>query len=307
MAKLRAQIPGAKVIGFPRGAGTLLERYVGDIPVNAVGIDWSVDRGFVRERVQSRVPVQGNLDPLVLVAGGAALDRAIDAILEAFRGGSVVVAASGDSRGIDFSPYPASYPHVLAVASTDRKNQVSFFSGPSSSNDIAAPGEDITVAVPVSHDPSGYAVASGTSYSAALVSGAVAWIWTRRPTLTNTQLITLIHRTAEKLGPDSFNNDTGYGLLDADRRVDRGDPLHRVVCGQRSREHLSETHSARDIEQLRLHGAAKVRLDHGYAFSCFALYERKIGDQRGAPVVGVGTEHEDHARGFLLVVLEHVA
>jgi uroporphyrinogen decarboxylase len=84
VAKVRARIPGAKVIGFPRGAGTLLARYVEAVPVNAVGLDWTVDRGFVRERVQSRVAVQGNLDPLVLVAGGAALDRAVDSVLEAF-------------------------------------------------------------------------------------------------------------------------------------------------------------------------------------------------------------------------------
>jgi uroporphyrinogen decarboxylase len=86
VAKVRAQIPDAKVIGFPRGAGTLLVRYVEEIPLNAVGLDWSVDRGFVRERVQTRVAVQGNLDPLVLVAGGAALDRGVDAVVEAFAG-----------------------------------------------------------------------------------------------------------------------------------------------------------------------------------------------------------------------------
>jgi uroporphyrinogen decarboxylase len=86
VAKVRAQIPGAKVIGFPRGAGTLLARYVEEIPLNAVGLDWSVDRGFVRERVQTRLAVQGNLDPLVLVAGGSALDRGVDAVVEAFAG-----------------------------------------------------------------------------------------------------------------------------------------------------------------------------------------------------------------------------
>lgn len=86
VAKVRAQVPGAKVIGFPRGAGMLLPRYVEEIPVNAVGLDWTVDRGFVRDRVQSRVAVQGNLDPLVLVAGGEGLDRGVDAVLEAFAG-----------------------------------------------------------------------------------------------------------------------------------------------------------------------------------------------------------------------------
>jgi uroporphyrinogen decarboxylase len=90
VAKLRAEIPDAKVIGFPRGAGTLLERYVEEVPVNAVGLDWTVDRGFVRERVQKRVAVQGNLDPLVLVAGGPGLERAVDAVLEAFAGGPFI-------------------------------------------------------------------------------------------------------------------------------------------------------------------------------------------------------------------------
>jgi uroporphyrinogen decarboxylase len=90
VAKVRAQVPGAKVIGFPRGAGTLLARYVEEIPLNAVGLDWTVDRGFIREQVQTRVAVQGNLDPLVLVAGGIGLDRGVAAVLDAFAGGPFI-------------------------------------------------------------------------------------------------------------------------------------------------------------------------------------------------------------------------
>ena len=81
---VRNEIAGARIIGFPRGAGTKLERYVDKVPVNAVGLDWMIDPDFVRDRIQSRRPVQGNLDPLVLLAGGEALDRAIDTILEKF-------------------------------------------------------------------------------------------------------------------------------------------------------------------------------------------------------------------------------
>jgi uroporphyrinogen decarboxylase len=81
---VRAQVPGAKIIGFPRGAGAMLTRYIDKVAVDAVGLDWMIDKNFARECIQSRVPVQGNLDPLVLVAGGTALDRAIDAVLEAF-------------------------------------------------------------------------------------------------------------------------------------------------------------------------------------------------------------------------------
>ena len=90
IAGVRAAQPAARVIGFPRGAGTMLENYVGALELNAVGLDWTVDRAFVRERIQSRVAVQGNLDPLALMAGGSALDREVDAVLEAFSGGPFV-------------------------------------------------------------------------------------------------------------------------------------------------------------------------------------------------------------------------
>jgi uroporphyrinogen decarboxylase len=54
--------------------------------VDAIGLDWMIDRGFARDEIQSLRPVQGNLDPIALVAGGAALDREVDAVLEAFAG-----------------------------------------------------------------------------------------------------------------------------------------------------------------------------------------------------------------------------
>src|SRR5436190_9535421 len=90
VTKVREVIPGAKIIGFPRGAGTMLPRYATEVAVNAVGLDWMVDPALARDQVQSRVAVQGNLDPLALVAGGAALDRAVDLVLEAFAGGPFI-------------------------------------------------------------------------------------------------------------------------------------------------------------------------------------------------------------------------
>jgi uroporphyrinogen decarboxylase len=86
VAGVRARVPGARVIGFPRGAGTSLAAYVEHVPADAVGLDWMIDRGFAREHIQRRLPVQGNLDPLALLAGGAALDRETDAVLTAFSG-----------------------------------------------------------------------------------------------------------------------------------------------------------------------------------------------------------------------------
>ena len=83
---VRTAIPGAPIIGFPRGAGTRLPAYVHGVSVNAVGLDWMVDRDFARAQVPDSVALQGNLDPLVLRAGGAALDAAIGAVLMAFAG-----------------------------------------------------------------------------------------------------------------------------------------------------------------------------------------------------------------------------
>jgi uroporphyrinogen decarboxylase len=90
VAGVRRQIPDAKIIGFPRGAGALLPSYVETTGVDGVSIDWTAEPSLIRERVQSRVAVQGNLDPLVLIAGGAALDRAIDDVLETYGRGRLI-------------------------------------------------------------------------------------------------------------------------------------------------------------------------------------------------------------------------
>jgi uroporphyrinogen decarboxylase len=87
---VRQQIPDAKIIGFPRGAGALLPAYVDATGVNGVSIDWAAEPSLIRERVQSRVAVQGNLDPLALITGGAALDRAIDDVLENYASGRLI-------------------------------------------------------------------------------------------------------------------------------------------------------------------------------------------------------------------------
>ncbi len=87
---VREAIPDAKIIGFPRGAGASLENYASEVPVNAVGLDWMIDKTFARERIQAIKPVQGNLDPLVLIAGGRALDESVDAVLRAFSDGPFI-------------------------------------------------------------------------------------------------------------------------------------------------------------------------------------------------------------------------
>jgi uroporphyrinogen decarboxylase len=90
VGSVRKQLPDAKIIGFPRGIGTKLTRYIAGVPVDAVGLDWTVDLAFARDEIQARCPVQGNLDPLALLAGGEALDRGVDDILKALAGGPFI-------------------------------------------------------------------------------------------------------------------------------------------------------------------------------------------------------------------------
>jgi uroporphyrinogen decarboxylase len=90
VAKVRKRIPNARMIGFPRGAGTKLKKYVAHVPIDAIGLDWMIDFDFARDEIQSRRPVQGNLDPLALLVGGKTLDTAVDRIIEAFASGPFI-------------------------------------------------------------------------------------------------------------------------------------------------------------------------------------------------------------------------
>ena len=81
--ELRSRRPGVPIIGFPKGAGGKLRDYAQGTQADAVGLDETVDPRWAHRELPPELPVQGNLDPLVLLAGGEALDRAIDRILDA--------------------------------------------------------------------------------------------------------------------------------------------------------------------------------------------------------------------------------
>jgi uroporphyrinogen decarboxylase len=87
---VRGQVPAAKIIGFPRGAGAMALPYVEMTGVSAVGIDWTFERSIARDALQPRVPVQGNIDPLALLAGSAALDREVDDVMKELGDGPLI-------------------------------------------------------------------------------------------------------------------------------------------------------------------------------------------------------------------------
>jgi uroporphyrinogen decarboxylase len=86
---VRAERPQAKIIAFAKGAGYMLKDYRRKTGADAIGLDWSVPLSFARD-LQKEGPVQGNLDPMRVVAGGRSLDEGIDAILQALGQGPLI-------------------------------------------------------------------------------------------------------------------------------------------------------------------------------------------------------------------------
>jgi subtilase family protein len=147
------------------------------------------------------------------------------AILNAFGAGLLVVASAGNDRqeGSSLS-YPASFAHVLTVGATDESDRVTSFSSASPAMDLAAPGQDMPVAIPTFFNPTGYASEDGTSFSSPLVAGAAAAVWTMRPTLSNTQLFEVMRRSARDLGKRGWDANTGYGILNVAGALTRKPP-----------------------------------------------------------------------------------
>jgi len=86
VGKLKKSFPEVPVIGFPKGAGGKLAAYARATRVDAIGIDETVDPVWADKALPKNLPVQGNLDPLALLAGGEAMRSAAARILDAFAG-----------------------------------------------------------------------------------------------------------------------------------------------------------------------------------------------------------------------------
>ena len=139
------------------------------------------------------------------------LDRMIAVTQSA---GVLVVAAAGNSRQRG-SPleYPASDPHVVTVGSTDSNSQPAFYTSGSPHVDVAAPGDLVWAAIPVSADPAKYEQVQGTSFASPIVAAAADWVWTARPALDWTQLAEVLRASAQDMHTPGFDPFTGFGRL----------------------------------------------------------------------------------------------
>lgn len=85
VSRLRELGVAVPIIGFPRGAGTVLPRYTSQVAVSAVGLDTAISPEFVNANLPADYPVQGHLDPLLLIAGGSAMDHRVRYLLDAYK------------------------------------------------------------------------------------------------------------------------------------------------------------------------------------------------------------------------------
>lgn len=141
------------------------------------------------------------------------LKQSID---DAIAAGVTVVAAAGND-GCDCMLYPANYPEVIAVGSTNQSDARSSFSSYGANLDLMAPGESI-LAPKWTAGGNAYNYSSGTSLATPMVSGTAALILARQPTATPAEINQLLHLRSDAIGgqtPQALNNYFGYGRLNA--------------------------------------------------------------------------------------------
>jgi Subtilase family len=168
------------------------------------GLDWAADQGA---RVVN-MSFAGPPDP-----------RLRDALQKAYNRGMVLIAAAGNAGPNSPPLYPAADPGVIAVTATDSRDAV--FSGANRGNYIAvaAPGVDVFAPAP----NGAYQLSTGTSIAAAEVSGVVALMIERNPSLTPAAVRRILVDTATRIGPKG-GRDFGAGLVNAYEAVRAAKP-----------------------------------------------------------------------------------
>jgi hypothetical protein len=164
------------------------------------GLDWAVTHGA---RVVN-MSFAGPEDPALR-----------DALADAHKKGVVLVAAAGNAGPQSPPLYPAADQNVIAVTATDANDQLFKQANRGAYIAVSAPGVDILVPAP----NAGEQLTSGTSVSAAQVSGIVALLIERNPALTPDEARTILTTTATPLGQKPREHDVGAGLANAWRAV----------------------------------------------------------------------------------------
>ena len=200
--------PGATLLDFP----VLGKEGVGDAFSLAQAILKAVDQGA---RVINMSLGSPGDSPVVREAVAYALSKNV----------ALVAAAGNDS--VNRVNYPAAYEGVVAVASVDASKQQLYFSNRGPQVDVAAPGYEVEAAWPGEK----FVEVSGTSGSTALVSGAIAALLSREPGLTGSQAAKLLSDYADDTGSPGRDDETGKGVINLQRVLERNQRGIVAVAG----------------------------------------------------------------------------
>jgi subtilisin family serine protease len=142
------------------------------------------------------------------------LQALIDALAYAYDGGTLPVAAAGNSAAGGTIAYPAKFPKCLAVGSTNNQDVRSSFSNTGVELDIVAPGEVIYSTWSITGNPAVlYNTDSGTSMATPHVAGLAGLIHSRNPSLTSAQIETIIDSSVDDKGPAGWDSQYGWGRI----------------------------------------------------------------------------------------------
>jgi subtilisin family serine protease len=139
-------------------------------------------------------------------------DSLIGRSIAAIAAKGIVMVAAGGNAGPKSPPlYPAAYPSVIGVSATDAQDKLFLASNRGGYIAISAPGVDILLPAPDEK----YQITSGTSFSAAYVSGLAALVLERNPALRPNEVLEILTKTARDLGPPGRDDEFGAGEADA--------------------------------------------------------------------------------------------
>jgi thermitase len=137
-----------------------------------------------------------------------------NAVNYAWNKGAIIVAAAANySTSTPY--YPAALNNVVAVSATDQNDNLASFSNYGDWVDVSAPG----VSIYTTANGGGYRTGSGTSFSSPIVAGLAALVFSLNPSLTNTQVVSLIQNNADDLGSPGFDQYYGWGRVNVYRTL----------------------------------------------------------------------------------------
>jgi len=180
------------------------------------GDDWDIFEEAIRYATQN----EADIIHMSIQACGVPPNPFYEAIKDAYDLGIPIVSVTGNipACGKTSVHYPGNYSEVIAVSATNQTRGIATFSCYGEQNEICAPGDKVSSIYPDTWTPQ---TGSGTSFSAPLVSGAIALILSLNDTLSIETIRSILHETSTDLGASGKDPFFGYGLLNVSAALEK--------------------------------------------------------------------------------------